>query len=215
MRGDIPENPEIRGPGIKLQNGESKHAWGSLTGVRNLADGESAVHFEQLLMPHLDAAYNLARWLVRNEQDAEDLVQDSCLRAFKSMDGFRGGDARAWLLAIVRNTCYSWLQRRNKIVETTTEFNEETHSQETISSTVEQELLQRVERQRIQDELEAMPLEFREAMVLREIEDLSYKEIADVTGVPMGTVMSRLSRGRRWLRERLLQPAGKEENRAL
>jgi RNA polymerase sigma-70 factor, ECF subfamily len=180
-----------------------------------LAVGESTSQFEQLLMPHLDAAYNLARWLVRNDQDAEDLVQDSCLRAFKSLDGYRGGDARAWLLAIVRNTCYSWLQRHNKLVETTTEFNEEAHSQEDISSTVEQELLQRVERQKLEDALEAMPSEFREAMVLREIEELSYKEIADVTGVPMGTVMSRLSRGRRWLRERLLQPSGKEAGRAL
>jgi RNA polymerase sigma-70 factor, ECF subfamily len=198
-----------------MQCGGSTNKGGSPNGEQALSDEAPASQFERLIMPHLDAAFNLARWLVRRDEDAEDLVQDSCLRAYKALEGFRGGDPRAWLLAIVRNTCYSWLERKNKLTEATTEFDEEVHGHENLPPNAEQDLLARADRERLQDALEAMPPEFREAMVLRELQGLSYKEIAVVTGVPMGTVMSRISRGRRWLRDRLLPPAGKEVGRVL
>jgi RNA polymerase sigma-70 factor, ECF subfamily len=147
-------------------------------------------------MPHLDAAYNLARWLTRNEVDAEDLAQEATLRAFKSFAGFRGGDARAWLLTIVRHTCYTWL-RKNRAHELTTEFNEETHGG--ASANPETILLAQADTQLVRQALEALPVEFREVIILREVEGLSYKEIARILSVPVGTVMSRLARARRRL----------------
>ena len=174
-----------------------------------MPDEGSGLQFEQVVKPHLDAAYNLARWLVRNDHDAEDLVQESCLRAFKAISGYRGGDARAWLLAIVRNACYTWMQKRiNR--EPDTDFDEAIHSTESTSLDAERALLAQVDRDRLAAALEALPLEYRETLVLREIEGLSYKEISDVVGVPMGTVMSRLARARTWLRRRLTERPGKE-----
>ncbi len=151
--------------------------------------------FEQTVLPHLDAAYNLARWLTRNDHDAEDLVQEAYLRAFKSFVGFHGTDGRGWLLTIVRNTCYTWL-RRNRAGELSTQFDEEIHSEEVATPNPEELLLGNAGRRQLQDALEELPVEFREALVLRELEGLSYKEIADVSGVPVGTVMSRLARAR-------------------
>ena len=165
--------------------------------------------FEQVVMPHLDAAYNLARWLVRSGPDAEDLVQESCLRALRAFDGFRGGDSRAWLLTIVRNTCYSWF-RKNRPAEVSEEFDETVHTASEPRENAESALLARAESDRVRAALEALPVAFREVLVLREIEGLSYKEIADVTGVPMGTVMSSLSRARERLRAQLGAAAGKE-----
>ena len=147
-------------------------------------------------MPHLDAAYNLARWLTRNETDAEDVVQEATLRAFKAFDGFRGGDGRAWLLTIVRHTCYTWL-RQNRAHELATEFNEETHSVESVNP--ETLLLARADTQLVRQALEALPVEFREVIILRELEGLAYKEIARIADVPVGTVMSRLARARKRL----------------
>ncbi len=173
-------------------------------------EGENNVgSFEQVVLPHLDAAYNLARWLTGNDQDAEDMVQEAYLRAFRFFGGFRGGDARAWLLTIVRNTCYTWLQQ-NRRQELTTEFDEETHSPESNSSSPEALLLQQVDRQMLHQALEELPLRFREVLVLRELEGLSYKEIADVTSIPLGTVMSSLSRARHWLRQSLARGLEKE-----
>lgn len=156
--------------------------------------------FEQAVLQHLNAAYNLARWLVRNDADAEDLVQEATLRAFKFFGGFHGGDGRSWLLTIVRNTCYTWLQQ-NRARDLTTAFDEETHSSDVANP--ETIMLAGADRQMLKEALEELPVEFREAIVLRELEGLSYKEIAMIADVPVGTVMSRLARARRRLQESL------------
>jgi RNA polymerase sigma-70 factor (ECF subfamily) len=150
--------------------------------------------FEETFLPHLPAAYNLARWLTHSGHDADDVVQEAYLRAFRSFGGFRGGDGRAWFLAIVRNTCLTWL-RRNRPPGPTVPFDETWHDRPTedVEPTDGRELLQQA--------LADLPAEFREAVVLREMEGLSYKEVAEVTSVPIGTVMSRLSRGRGLLRQ--------------
>ena len=165
--------------------------------------------FEQVVLSNLDAAYNLARWLLRSPSDAEDAVQESCLRALRFFDGFRGGDSRSWLLKIVRNTCYSWA-RKNRPAELSDEFDEAVHTPDIGIQNQEAKLISQAEGDRVRKALEALPLMFREVLVLREIEGLSYKEIADVTGVPMGTVMSSLSRARQKLRDQLGAAAGKE-----
>ncbi len=158
-------------------------------------------------MPHFDAAYNLARWLTRNAEDSRDVVQESFLRAFNYLDTFRGGDVRAWLFSIVRNTCYTWL-RKNRSSDLLTEFDEAAHSSQ--SPSPEDLELRRADAELLREGLEKLPAEFREVLVLREMEELSYREIADVTGVAMGTVMSRLSRARRRLHDLLAVPAGGE-----
>lgn len=154
------------------------------------------------MLPHLAAAFNLARWLARTDHDAEDLVQDAYLRALKAYDSFRGGDGRAWLLTIVRNTCYTWL-KENRAQEFTTVFDEEIHTTEDDSPNPEILLLENVDQRLLKNALEALPLEFREVLVLRELEGLSYKEIAGLMGIPIGTVMSRLARAREYLRQQL------------
>jgi RNA polymerase sigma-70 factor (ECF subfamily) len=158
--------------------------------------------FEQTALPHLDDAYNLARWLTHDDHDAEDVVQEAYLRAFKFFDGFHGGDGRAWLLAIVRNTCFTWL-KRNRTAEPVASFDETLHGAADEALNPEVLMLQGAAREMLRAALDELPLEFREALVLRELEELSYKEIAAITGVPLGTVMSRLSRGRGLLRQRL------------
>ena len=136
-----------------------------------------AAHFERILLPHLDAAYNLARWLVRNPEDAEDVVQEAYLRAFKFQDGYQGGDARAWLLKIVRNTSYSLLERRRP-AEAAEEFDESVHREINERPTVEAELIHDAESRTVRTALERLPANFREMLVLREFEGLSYKQIA-------------------------------------
>jgi RNA polymerase sigma-70 factor, ECF subfamily len=152
--------------------------------------------FERTFLPHMRAAYNLARWLTRNDQDAEDVVQEACLRAVRFFGGFRGGDSRAWLLTIVRNACYS----RGRMQEATIPFDEQIHDVEDEALGPEDLLLQKASRRVLVDALEELPVEFREALVLRELEGLSYKEMAEVTQLPIGTVMSRLARARKRLR---------------
>ncbi|MDB5985205.1 MAG: polymerase sigma factor [Nevskia sp.] len=173
-----------------------------------MIDPNTAQRFQAMAAPHLDAAYNLARWLTRNPADADDVVQDAYLRAFRYFDGFRGGDGRAWLLAIVRNTCYSWL-RRNRSEQATMEYDDEIASLQSMSDPAElamhvsdpaQLLLRASNQQQLEAALLQLPTEQREILVLRELEDLSYKEIAGITGLPIGTVMSRLSRARLQLR---------------
>jgi RNA polymerase sigma-70 factor (ECF subfamily) len=161
-------------------------------------------HFEKTILPHFDAAYNLARWLTGNEHDARDMVQESCLRAFKFFGGFRGGDARSWLLTIVRNTVYSWLQRRQK-GEHIFQPEEEMEKFEDVSVNPEQMFARNANIEAVRAAIARLPPEFREAVVLREMENYSYKEIADITGVQIGTVMSRLARGRRQLQRILCQ----------
>ena len=168
--------------------------------------------FERAVLPHLDAAYNLARWLTRQAEDAEDLVQESYLRAFKSFDTFRGADGRAWILTIVRNTCYTWLGQ-HRPEELTMAFVEELHSPATQASSPEAMLLEGADRELLRKALEELPAEFREAVILRDLEGLSYKEIADVAGIPLGTVMSRLARARKLLEQCLAAGVSKESLR--
>jgi RNA polymerase sigma factor (sigma-70 family) len=170
--------------------------------------------FEQTVLPHLDAAYNLARWLVRNTQDAEDVVQEACLRAVKFFGGYQGGDSRSWLLRIVRNTAYSFLEKRRP-TELAEEFDETFHATEPDKPDVEMALVKSVESAMLQEALEELPVRFREVLILRELEGLSYKEIAEVADIPIGTVMSSLARSRAQLRERLLRVREKEVRRGL
>jgi RNA polymerase sigma factor (sigma-70 family) len=170
---------------------------------------EKLESFEHSVLPHLGAAYNLARWLTRNEHDAEDVVQEAYMRAFKFFRGFRGGDSRAWLLTIVRNTCYTWMQQ-NRSRELTAVLDEEIHMLESDSPSPEALLLRSVDKEKLRRALDELPLEFREAIVLRELEEMSYKEIADISGVPLGTVMSRLARGRKRLQRVLTGGKGQE-----
>jgi RNA polymerase sigma-70 factor (ECF subfamily) len=156
---------------------------------------EQAGAFEQVVLPHLDAAYNLARWLVRNGADAEDLVQEACLRAWKGFAGYRGGDSRSWLLTIVRNACYTWL-RENRVRDLAVEFNEDLHSEDSGVPEGERMLAERSSHEMLEKVIQELPFEFREAIVLRELEGLSYKEISEIANVPVGTVMSRLARAR-------------------
>ena len=170
---------------------------------------EASARFEQMFLPHLDAAHNLARWLTRNGHDAEDLVQESYLRAFRFFGGFKGGDSRSWLLTIVRNTCYSWLQR-NRRQELETVFDEEVHTGDAQVFSPEQPLLANADGQMLQQALEELPVTFREILVLRELEGLSYKEIAEIANIPIGTVMSSLARARSRLRQNLLKAMKRE-----
>lgn len=152
--------------------------------------------FEDIFLPHLDAAYNLARWLTRDPVDADDVVQEAYMRAFKFFSGFRGGDSRAWILKIVRNTCYTWLEK-NRPREIVYELDEDLLEAETENP--ETRLIENVDRELLRRLLEELPASFREIVVLRDIEGLSYKEIAAVTELPLGTVMSRLARARKRL----------------
>lgn len=172
----------------------------------------SGGRFEQIVLPHLDAAYNLARWLVRNQQDAQDIVQESYLRAFKFFSGFQGGDPRAWLLKIVRNTSYSFLEK-NRPASLAEEFDEKVHATDAGAPDAEAEMVRNVESRMLREALDALPVNFREVVVLRELEGMSYKEIAEVMNVPIGTVMSSLARGRERLREILLRARAKEGSR--
>jgi RNA polymerase sigma factor (sigma-70 family) len=164
-----------------------------------LGDQSKLTRFEQNILPHLDAAYNLARWLTRNEHDAEDMAQESYLRAFKFFEGFHGTDARAWLLAIVRNTCYTWLQQ-NRGRETMASFDEEIHTIENEASNPARLVLKSDDREVLKEALEELPVEFREVVVLRDLEELSYKQVAEIANIPLGTVMSRLARARERLK---------------
>jgi len=153
------------------------------------ANPESARRFEAFVLPHLRSAYNVARWLTHNDHDAEDIRQEACLRALRYFDGFRGADARTWLLSIVRNTFYTRRSRNSGPAAQSNAY-DEAHELETAAEAGPEAML-------AQKALRSLSPEYREVVVLRELEDLSYREIADILGVPIGTVMSRLSRGRR------------------
>jgi RNA polymerase sigma-70 factor, ECF subfamily len=163
--------------------------------------------FERTVLPHLNSAYNLARWLTRNEHDAEDIVQEAFLRALRSFDTFTvGRDARAWLLTIVRNSCRTW-QRRNRSHEMDTGSDVDSQPASSTWSDPEAMLLKNVNSEVIRRAMEQLPFEYQEILVLRELEELSYKEIAQVVEIPLGTVMSRIARARRDLYVHLSQPA--------
>ena len=176
-----------------------------------MVDPTRLARFNEIAVPHLDAAYNLARWLTRNEHDAEDVVQEAYLRAFRFFDGYRGGDARAWVLKIVRHTCFTWLAR-NRPVELVAASEEEIDEERALAGAdgavapsaaaakdPETLLLERLDSQLLERLIGKLPPLYREVLVLREIEDLSYREIAEVLTLPVGTVMSRLARARQRL----------------
>jgi RNA polymerase sigma-70 factor (ECF subfamily) len=167
-----------------------------------LRGADERERFEQAVLPHLEAAYNLARWLTRDDHDAEDLVQVAYLRALKFFGGFHGTSSRAWLLAIVRNACYTWLEQKRTRGHPTA-LDEEIHGVESDAMDPEIPLLREEVQRTVRRAVEELPVELREVVVLRELEGLSYKEIAAVAGIPLGTVMSRLARARERLIERL------------
>jgi RNA polymerase sigma factor (sigma-70 family) len=180
--------------------------------------------FRQLILPHFGGAYNLARYLTRDAVLSEDVVQDAFLRAYRAFGQFRGGSPRAWLFAIVRNCCRTAQAGAGGALSLV--IHESSLSDEAAARLVEQpdpspspeeEVFRKVEADRVRGAIEAIPEPFREAVVLRDLEDLSYAEIAEVTGVPVGTVMSRLSRGRAILAKELLPPGktGDEESRSV
>ena len=169
---------------------------------------DKTARFEQTILPHLDAAYNLARWLTRNEHDAEDMVQEAYLRAFRFFSTFHGMDGRAWLLTIVRNTCYTWLHQ-NRAHEMTTMFDEEIHSVDSDTSNPATLALRSADHQLLREALDELPVEFREVVVLRDLEGFSYKEIAGIANIPTGTVMSRLARARERLKNLMWSAEGK------
>jgi RNA polymerase sigma-70 factor (ECF subfamily) len=162
-----------------------------------LWDVDRRARFERVVLPHLDAAYSLARWLTRNEADASDIVQDAFLRAFRYFYGYRDGDAKSWLLKIVRHTCYSWLARNRPADVTSLEAEVEFGGEAAIGSGDAEALLEsRSDLRRINQLIAVLPVPLREILILRELHELGYQEIAEVTGVPIGTVMSRLYRAR-------------------
>jgi RNA polymerase sigma-70 factor (ECF subfamily) len=168
-----------------------------------VSDTKRRERFEQTVLPHLDAAYNLARWLTRNDQDAQDVTQEAFLRAFRFFDGYRGGNMRAWLLTIVRNTCYTWLHQ-NRPPGSGVEFGEEIQGDEsTGAADPELQVLASADKETLQRALEELPDLFREALGPRELEGMSYKEVANVTSVSLDTVMSRLARVRTRLQQSL------------
>jgi RNA polymerase sigma-70 factor (ECF subfamily) len=178
--------------------------------------------FERVALPHMHAAFNLAFWLVRRHADAEDIVQEAYLRAFRAFDGFAGPDVRPWLLAIVRNVAYRWLSNRRRsanvisIDEALDRGGGEAQGDIAADApTSEEEMVREVDRVIVRKALDELPPIFREVLMLREIEGLAYKEIAEVTGAPIGTVMSRLSRGRGELRKVLGKLMGRQEPNAL
>jgi RNA polymerase sigma-70 factor (ECF subfamily) len=171
-------------------------------------DDETKRRFEQVALPHLDAAYNLARWLTRNDHDAQDVVQEACLRALRYFETFRGEQARPWLLQIVRHTCYSWLQQ-NRAGEPISLDDELSREPEPAAPAADEPLaivLRKADRAQINRAIAALPVPYREVLVLRELEDLAYKDIARIAEIPVGTVMSRLSRARA-LMQQALRPA--------
>jgi RNA polymerase sigma-70 factor (ECF subfamily) len=166
------------------------------------------------MFPHLNAAYNLARWMTRNEDDARDIVQEAYLRAYKYFAGFHGEDARAWLLTIVRKTCYTWFERNKQTLLTTVfdeEANDPVQSESQVDNNPESLVLQAQDIQSLNQAIAALPMEFREVLILRTLEDLSYKEIATVIGIPIGTVMSRLAHARKLIEIALRDSSSKKD----
>jgi RNA polymerase sigma-70 factor (ECF subfamily) len=169
-----------------------------------LQPSEKLTRFERAVLPHLHAAYNLARWLTRNDHDAEDVVQEAYVRALTFFSGFRGEDGRSWLLSVVRNTCYTWLEKHRGRGPTVS-LDERIHGA-TSSLNPEEIILRQASSEELRSAIEQLPAEFREVVVLRELEDLSYKEIARALSIPLGTVMSRLTRARTRLQQYFSPP---------
>jgi RNA polymerase sigma-70 factor, ECF subfamily len=199
--------------GIKLRQRQSLQMSNPFQGKgSDVLDSQEQVRFEALVVPHLDAAFNLARWLLRSATDAEDAAQEAILRSYRFFPGFHGGNVRAWLLQIVRNTCYTWLES-NRRVSDMAEFDEELHG--VPGPTPETIAIETDNRERLTRALETLPQRSREVIVLRELEGCSYKEIATIMSIPIGTVMSALSRARQQLHLALAGPAQREAKHEL
>ena len=166
----------------------------------DVLDSQDRARFEQLVLPHLDAAFNLSRWLLRSRSDAEDVAQEALLRAFRFFRGFNGGDARAWLLQIVRNTCRTWFHANQRLKDAS-EFDENHFPPDSHALDPEEAAIQNDSSNLVRSALAQLPRKSREVLILRELEEMSYKEIAYITGRPPGTVMSSLSRARGQLRQ--------------
>ena len=169
-----------------------------------LEEHEKLSHFEQAILPHMDAAHNLARWLARNEQDAQDVVQEAYLRAFRFFGGYRGGNSRAWLLKIVRNTFYTWAQQ-NRMQQISEPFDEQLHAVESDDANPETALVKKADSQLVRRALEELPIEFREALVMRELEGMSYSEMGKILNQSLGGIRTTLFRARQHLKKRLLE----------
>jgi RNA polymerase sigma-70 factor (ECF subfamily) len=197
---DLRQDYDFRQLTILLSSPEGDDA---VPKIERKTDYNESIAFNDAVLPHLDAAYNLARWLTRNDHDAEDVVQEASLRAFKYWAGISHRDSRSWLLAIVRNTFYTWLRQRLPDAHAFTDADlaeaAEAAGADDENPNPETAALQGADREMLKAALEELPVEFREAIVLREMEGLSYKEIADIANVPVGTVMSRLARARKRL----------------
>ena len=174
-----------------------------------MQSAEERRQFETAALPHLDAAYNLARWLTGDDHDAEDVVQEAFLRAQRFFAGCRGGDPRAWLLKVVRNTCYTWLEK-NRPSPGAVPFDLQRHADAAETLNPELVLQARLNTEVVRGAIEGLPAEFREVIVLRELEGLSYQQIAAIAELPLGTVMSRLSRARERLQQALAAHVEKE-----
>lgn len=174
-------------------------------------DKNLRAEFDRIALPHIDAAYNLARWLTRHDHDAEDIVQEAFLRAYRHFHSFNGGTGRAWMLQIVRNTCLTWLSKK-RVSESGPATLDGLESPGVNPASV---LEHCEERQMLMQAIEGLPVEFREVIVLRELEGLSYKEISRIAEVPLGTVMSRLARARERLHEMLDRKLKGEEQYGL
>jgi RNA polymerase sigma-70 factor (ECF subfamily) len=173
-----------------------------------MSDEEDRRRFESLALPHVDAAYNLARWLTHNDHDAQDVAQEALVRALRYIGGFRGDSARAWLLQIVRHTCYSWL-KDNRPAENISLDDADDAWQDIAAPAIDEPqslALRKADRLQINAAIAALPVAFREVLVLRELEELSYNDIARIAEIPLGTVMSRLARARGLMREALTMP---------
>jgi RNA polymerase sigma factor (sigma-70 family) len=172
---------------------------------------DERTRFANVVLPHLNDAYALARWLARNDSDAEDIVQEACLRAYRGIAGFGDINARGWVLSIVRNTAYTWLKKHRDpklvVVENVEDVEQASADWDLDSASPEAALIERADAARLEAAIAALPDEFRETLVLREVQGLDYRTIGEVTGVPIGTVMSRLARARR----RLIALLGKDE----
>ncbi len=177
---------------------------------KRLPDDPKTLDFDRMFLPHMGAAYNLARWLVRDDHDAQDVVQEAYLRAFRFASGFRGGDPRSWILAIVRNTSFTWLSR-NRGSDSPAEFDDKVHTREIEPRGLEADAVRQADGVMVRAALEELASEFREVIVMRDIEGLSYKEIATAADLPIGTVMSRLARGRAKLARLLKERLAKEQ----
>lgn len=203
---------KLLGVGTRAQGGKNRSAIQRLPSAAGANRARANRGNMEQLLSNLNSAYNLARWLTRNDTDAEDVVQEAYLRALKHFGSFHGSDVRPWLLAIVRNTFYTWLQK-NREPERQVPFDEEIHLVEEDHLNPEELLLQKANNALVRQAIEGLPAEFREVIVLREMEGLSYKQIADVTEIPVGTVMSRLARGRKRLERSLSQSSGNKREK--